>query len=285
MTHDSNPKQEDFSKEVAHIEIDPSSKRPKKIPILKVIIYAVIFLVITSVLTYLLLLTRDREKFQKISKDVTTEVESKLKAYPRPLPNACGEEVKICPSGDVVEKSGFSCEFDACPDSANDMTKFWIISNAEEKYIRTYENLDLRYKFNLVKNWDFQGLDYGFIFYSPNYNCDEVIVSDTKSCDGTIIEMLTSNTTGQFDVEDWYESRENYFRINSDVDWPSTYEIKQIGGVKAVEVENALNNLSYFFIFDNTVFALKMVSASEIDYKNSLPHFNEIISSFQFTES
>lgn len=268
-----------FSKEVAHIEVDPKAKRPRKIPFLKIIISVVIFLVIASVLAYALFLVKN----QKLSKNVATEVESKLKAYPRPLPNACGEDTLMCSDGSVVEKAGLNCEFEACSEGSGDMTKFWKVSNASEKYIRTYENLDLKYKFNLVKNWDFLGKDYGFILYSPNYNCDKVVVSDAKNCDGTIIEMVSSNNTAKADVEDWYKSSENYFRVNSDVKWPSTYNIKQIAGVKAVQVENALNNLSYFFIYDNTVFALKMVSASELDYKNGQPTLNEITSSFAFT--
>lgn len=270
----------EFSKEIAHIEIDPNTKRPKKIPFIKIIIYFIIFIVIASVLTYFLFLVRNQNKFQKLS----SEVESKLKTYPKPLPNTCGEEILMCPNGKVVEKLGLECKFDSCSETSSDMTKFWKVSNSNQKYIRSYENLDLNYKFNLVKNWDFTGLDYGFILYSPNYSCDKAEVSKTKSCDGTIIEMLTSNTTGKSNVEDWYNSQENYFKLNSDLKWPDNYKLNQTNGKETIQIENALNNLSYFFIHDNTVFALKMVSASELDYKNSLSIFNEIVSTFEFTK-
>jgi len=274
-----NPEKLEFSKDIAHIEIDPNAKRHKKIPIIKIIIYFVIFIIMISVLAYVLFLAKDQDKFQKLSKNVTSEVESKLKAYPKPLPNSCGEEILLCPNGKVVEKSGLKCEFEACLEGTIDMTKFWKASNSDKKHVRTYENLDLKYKFNLVKNWNFTGLDYGFIIYSPNYDCDNI--TPGKACDGTIIEMISSNTTAETDVEDWYISQENYFRVNSDVLWPDNYKIKQISNTKAVQIENALNNLSFFFIYDNSVFALKLVSASTSDFKNSLPVFNEIISSFE----
>ena len=280
-----NPDSVKLPKEVAHIEIDPNAKRPRKIHFLKIIIYTLIFIVIAALLAYVLILLRDRDKFQKLSKDVTSEVQSKLKAYPAPLPNACGEEIKLCPDGTVVEKSGLECQFPTCSDSSNDITKFWKVTNSEDKYIRIYDNLDLGYNFKLVKTWDFKGLDYGFILYSPNYNCDEVIVSDTTSCNGTIIEMVTSNTTGKSDVEEWYNSSANYFKINSDVKWPDSYKVIDIAGVKAIEVQNALNNISYFFIYDNTVYALKSVSADEIDYKNSMPTLKNIISTLVFIDS
>lgn len=278
---------EKFSKDVAHIEQNPNAKKSRNIPVIKIIIALVIFIALFSVLAYLLLLVKSREEFQKISKEATTAVESKLKAYPNPLPNTCGEEVKMCLSGNVVEKKGFDCSYEDCPDNiSEDLTRFWKVTNSSEKYIRTYENLDLKYKFDLVKNWDFIGKDYGFILYSPNYNCDEVIViSDTKGCDGTIIEMITSNTTAKTDVEEWYKSNENYFRVNSDIDWPSNYEFIQIAGVKAIRVENAKNNLSYFFIYDNNVYALKLIAATELDFKNSIPTMDYILNSFRFSEN
>jgi hypothetical protein len=277
-----NEKPVEFSKDVAHIEVDLNEKKPRKIPYLKILIYGLIFLIISAVLVYLLILLRRPEEFEKIGKEATTAVETKFKNYPHPLPNTCGEEITLCPDGSLVGKTGIKCEFSVCPDTSEDMTKFWKVTNSTQDFKRIYENLDLRYKFELTKTWDFIGKDYGFVLYSPKYNCKDVVVTSDKSCNGTIIEMLTSITTGKSKVKEWYSSAENHIRLNSDIKWPENYELLEIAGVEAVKVENALNNLSYFFIHENTVYALKMVSASELDFKNSLPYINEIITSFEF---
>jgi len=275
-----NQFKEELPSDLAYKELQPNEKPSRKIPYLKIILSVFIF-VILCLLIFLGISKILQLKNSESANKLDSEIQAKLKAYPKPLPNTCGEEIKMCPGGNVIEKSGLKCNFGSCPEASSDMTKFWKAENSDEKYKRIYENLDLRYKFSILKNWNFKGLDYGFIIYSPNYNCTEKVVSNT-SCDGTILEMISSNTTGESDIEKWYKSDKNYFLINSD-NPPKGYKVTQIAEQKAIKVDSIRNNISYYFLHDNTVFVIKMVSASDIDYKNSVPILNDLATSFQFT--
>lgn len=281
-----NAQDQEFSKDVAHVEIGPGVKKPpREIPVLKIIITVLALGLVLAFLITGILLILIQNDFLKNNKDAKTAIEAKLKSYPGPQKNQCGEEVAMCGDGTVLEKIGPKCEFRQCPEFASDMTKFWNVKNSSDEYVRTYENLDQKYEFDIEKTWDFVGLDYGFTLYSPNYDCGREAQANKSICDGTILEMISSNTTAKQDVEEWFKSKENYFVINSDNPPPETYNLVSIAGVKAIEVEDSNYSRSYYFIKDNFVYAIRTNSAGELDFRLAQPYIVKLLNSFRFLQN
>lgn len=277
---------QDFSKDIAHIEIkDGVKKPPKEIPVLKIIITVLALGLVIAFIFIGVILILIQNDYLKNQKDTKTAIEARIKSYPKPIKNICGEDVAMCGDGTVTEKEGLECEFRACPDFASDMTKFWRVKNSDTEFLRTYENLDLKYEFDILKTWDFIGLDYGFILYSPNYDCGKQVQTTGSICDGTIIEMLSSNTTAIDDIEEWYKSSENHILINSENPLPETYQTITIAGVRAIEVENSLYTRTYFFIKDNFVYILRSTSAGELDFELAKPYLSKLLESFRFLQN
>lgn len=277
----------EFSQDVASIELGKHDKKPpREVPYFKIIVTILAFLIVGLILTLGIFLLLAQNKYLEEKKDAKAAIEARIKNYSKPLPNFCGEDVKMCSSGIVVEKSDLKCEFDTCPEFASDMTKFWDVKTSDEKYIRTYRNLDLNYEFSLVKTWDFVGKDYGFILYSPNYECGkEVETASGSVCDGTIIEMLSSNTTAHTDIEAWYNSDENHLLLNSENPPPTNIKITNVDGLKTLVTEDAINTLTYYFIFENNVYILRISSAGEVDYNLALPHIEKLLETFKFLQT
>ena len=145
---------------------------------------------------------------------------------------------------------------------------------------RTYN-----YEFDLLKTWDFIGLDYGFILYSPNYDCGKQVKPGSSICDGTIIEMISSNTTAETDIDKWYESGENHLLRNSDNPPPKTKKPLDINRIKALKTENTINTDTYYFIYKNNVYILRVSSASKLDKELAKPHVEKLLSSFMFFDN
>lgn len=263
-------------------ELGPNDKRPpRKIPVLKIIISLVALFFFGAILLVAIYLVKNQDKYMKIAQPAVEQVKAVLSPYPTSSPNICGYDAKICPGGGVTVKDGLKCEFIQCPDESGDMTKFWTITSSNQQ-TRTYENLDLKYKFTAPSNWTFLGKDSGFIFYSPNFEC-----TNTDNCKGSSIQMTSSLTTGKSDIEEWYKSDDNFIAINSGKTPANlnNYIVTKVAGLKALETKDREDAKTFYFIQDNTVFVLDLKSSSDNDFINGSKELQKIVSSFSFTPS
>lgn len=275
-----NTYSEKLPEELAYKDLGPKDKPPRKIPFVKIIIYLIVILILGIIIFIAVNLIRN-QKAPPISFSTPEALISEvpITPAPTPTPNPCGYVGKLCSSGAVIEKSGATCAYAACPDDPKislDMTRFWIIEETDDEKIRKYNNLDLGYSFEAPVSWRFTGRDVGANLFSYNYKCKNV---DTD-CTGANILLLTSITTGKKNVLDWLTSKENYIFPNTAKN-PEKLPKANIGGIEAIKVKDAGTSETYVFIHNDTLFMLSYGVSNGTDAASAKKVFDRIVSSFK----
>jgi len=259
---------------LAYKELGPKDKAPRKIPILKIIIYLVIIIILTLTLFVAIYLVRTQKtKISFLTPQAMITV-APISPAPKPTANPCGYEAKLCPDGTISEKSGPSCSFKICEEASMDMNRFWEVATTDKT--RTYTNIDVDYSFQAPAEWRFIGRDVGMNLFSSSYRCKKV---DTD-CTGANVLLLTSVTTGKTSAVDWLSSKENYVFPNIAKNVKNLPKLN-IAGIEAVKIKDGGTAETYVFIYNETVFILSYGGSNGTEALEAKKVYDQIISTFR----
>lgn len=204
-----------------------------------------------------------------------------IQVFARPInaPFLCKEEYRICASREN-KRSGLKCEFKKCP--SVDLTKhsndIWEFSNSTKTDHYTFKNNEYEYIFEAPINWNFLQLDNGFELISPNY------IRSRESIDlvdyGTRISLFTN--TSKYNTEGEYlKSKTDEIYDSSNFKTPTE---TQVADSRAVKINNNNNTIIYTFFIKNGIEYLIAYSTTGIDQEDGYSLYNQILSTFKFTE-
>ncbi len=74
--------------------------------------------------------------------------------YLQDKPFGCTEEVKVCPDGTTVGRTGLNCEFAACPNNQNAVPKITVISPNGGEKLYMGKSYDIKWSSDTEKNLD-----------------------------------------------------------------------------------------------------------------------------------
>lgn len=273
MEENQNPAQPDpvQSSQAPIPPIPPSlNENKRKLPVPKIALLGIVFIILIAIIGGAYFLDNNKA----------------IKQFTGLTPNPCGNDAKICPAGNVVERTGPKCEFSVCEEASVDVTKIWQVAKSSKTINRTYINSNLGFSFEAPRDWRFEGRDdNGFNLYSPNFECHhEFMDVNMLTCTGSDITLLTTLKTNRNSIEEWFNSKDTYY-IN-----PAIFEKPKyinIAGTRALELRHKakLSIITYYFLKNGIIYGLYFNPSSkgkdgpEI-YK---PVFSQILSTFKFT--